>query len=78
MTTLTVGPAEALDLLDRNIGNREVDASRVERFLGLIVCGHFGATPAIELEDGRLVNGQHRLRAIVASGRTVALAVRGQ
>lgn len=79
MTTIEqIDPARAAVYLACNTGNRPLDPARVQRFARAIRRGRWQADRgAIEFAaDGRLVNGQHRLFAIVATGRTLAVAVR--
>lgn len=84
-----IGPAEAQELLDtaKNIryttaggiitSNRKVNPGRVARYTSDIQNGYWEPThQGIALDtEGNLMDGQHRLAAIVASGVPVTLMV---
>lgn len=82
---MDITPAQAKALLarqrwDADPGlppNRRVDPSRVQRLMEAIMRGEWLVThQGIALDrDNRLLDGQHRLQAIVASGRTVRMNV---
>ena len=68
--TMQVGPDLALKWLDKNTANRQVRPSRVKEYTKAMTDGrwHYTADPIRFDEDGRLIDGQHRLLAIVKSG----------
>lgn len=75
-----VTPAIAVDWLETNTSNRRLNAYRVLRWTGAIERGEWKVnTDAIGFDsDGVLVNGQHRLRAVINAGIAVEmLVVRG-
>lgn len=72
----TIGPKEAQDLLLLNRANRIVNERRVARYAGDMLSGKWlmNGEPII-LGNNRLLDGQHRLLAIVRSGITVQVLV---
>lgn len=77
-----IGPNRAAELLAENTHNRPVSPRRVENYVREMERGEWSviADPGIVrcvLPDGRvqLANGQHRLKAIVASGAWVQIKV---
>jgi hypothetical protein len=67
-----LGPDGARTLLGYNAKNRKVRNGRVEQYADAIIDGRWQLSPdAIAYEDGQLINGQHRCRAVVAAGQTV-------
>lgn len=85
-TVMEVGPDLAEKWLTRNLAhednrrsksNRPIREGRVDRYANMMSQGRWILTPdAIAFDtDGRLTNGQHRLRAIVDSGETEKLLV---
>jgi len=72
-----VNPKMALKMLDTNVINRILKAWRVKHFLHIIERGHYALIPdAIIISDkGRLLNGQHRLQALVKSGKTLKFMI---
>lgn len=73
-----VAPAVAASILERNFNNRSLDARRVDMFARIIADGEFDKRlGSIILDaDGNLLNGQHRLNAVVKSGCTVTINVK--
>lgn len=72
--TLTkITPAKANRLLERNHSNRKVRQMRVNQYAADMKAGDWGiAESAIAIaQDGTLLNGQHRLWAVVESGVTI-------
>jgi len=65
-----IGPEEAESLLKRNTHNRSLSTSHVKDYKRRMEEGDWHlSTDAIGLDTkGRLVNGQHRLNAIIQSG----------
>jgi hypothetical protein len=74
---ITVTPQMASGYLATNDGNRRVRKSHVAYFAGLIERGEWLAThQGIALSSsGRLLDGQHRLLAVVETGRAVPFMV---
>lgn len=73
----TITPEKAVEMLTRGHNVREMTTAWVKYFCQLILRGEFVATPDGVCFDlsGRLVNGQHRLSAIVMSGVAVEMWV---
>lgn len=73
-----IGPNDAETLLSNMQINRGVSKSQVKRFQEIMESGKWrhdiGETIKIT-KSGKLVDGQHRLRAIIASGRVYQVAV---
>lgn len=67
---VTIDPEFAAELLALNINNRRVKTSRVEAYVRDMRAGnwHFDGEPIRVADDGQLLDGQHRLAAIVRSG----------
>ncbi len=72
-----VGPELATEWLGYNTGNRSIRAARVNQYARDMAEGRWtvGADLVCFDPDGHLLNGQHRLTAIVQSGATVTLIV---
>lgn len=74
----TITPAKAAALLAKNVqNNRPIVKQRVDAMAALMKAGEFYTTPEgimLDTED-RLIDGQHRLSAVVLSGCTVKLVV---
>jgi hypothetical protein len=72
----TITPEEAAILLEGNTGNRPIRASRVAMLGEAITRGEWMLThQGIAIADsGRILDGQHRLLAIIKSGIAVQLA----
>lgn len=66
----TVAPSDARELLGKNYDNRALSESIVARYAGDILGGRWALThQAIAVgPDGNLVDGQHRLAAIIRAG----------
>lgn len=74
---ITINPEFAQELLSTNTSNRPVNKANLEYFCELLRAGRFALTHqgiAIDSE-GTLIDGQHRLLAIVMTGITVDLMV---
>lgn len=74
----SVTPERAQELLAKNVANnRAIVASRVEMYAEMMRDGTFLPTPEGIMVDveGRLIDGQHRLSAVILSGRTVKMHV---
>lgn len=72
-----IGPDRARELLEKNRKNRTVRPQRVEQIARDITNGEWRLTgDSIKLNgDGTLLDGQHRLLAIIKAGVPVELAV---
>jgi hypothetical protein len=70
-----IDPVKALDLLRRNLpgANRKIDPATILYYARQMIDAAWKATgqPVLVDSNGRLVDGQHRLYAIVISGVTV-------
>lgn len=82
MSTMSIGietitPQVAERYLQMNRRNRSVRPSEIEKNARMMAAGEWGLThQGIAFnEDGALVDGQHRLLAIVKSGTTVPMVV---
>lgn len=79
MTTATmdITPAQAAEFLKLNSSNRPLRLSWVKKLTAIIERGEWMLThQGIAItSDNRLLDGQHRLKAIVASGKTVPMNV---
>lgn len=78
LDTIKFTPQLAKQWLDeKNIGNRDKRPSYIKQLAGVMKRGMFALTPEglIVGKSGRLLNGQHRLCAIVESGQTIDLLV---
>lgn len=75
--TMTVGPEQAEKWLEQNIANRSLRPSRVKEYATAMTEGRwlYTADPIRFDEDGRLIDGQHRLKAVVKSGCTIEMHV---
>lgn len=72
-----ITPAKAAQLLAMNISNRSVRKAVVARYAQDMANGlwHFNGAPILIGKDGTLYDGQHRLMAIVESGRAQQMVV---
>lgn len=75
-----VSPEQGQRWLGRNLRNRPITPGRVAYFEGIIARGEWRLSPdAVMLEDdggdGKLLNAQHRLTALVNSGQTLPFIV---
>ena len=73
----TVTPAMADEWLKANRSNRRVQSKSVKRIRDAIVSGRwkYNGQPVIFSKSWRLLDGQHRLLAVVASGIAVEMMV---
>ncbi len=72
-----IGPQAARKLLTRNDHNRNLRSGRVTQLANAMKRGEWelnGQTLKVA-EDGTLIDGQHRLRAVVESGETIETLV---
>lgn len=70
-------PKDALKMLEKNIDNRKLRPAVVREYAGYMKSGLWrenGETVLIT-DDGYLLNGQHRLNAIIASGACINMLV---
>ena len=74
---VTVTPAAAAELLRRNTSNRKIRAAVVAKYASEIAHGEWRAVPAgVGIDErGVLIDGQHRLAAIVQSGIAAPMLV---
>ena len=75
---MTITPAEATLWLDtKNSRNRPVSLSTVQRYAQEIKAGRWtmNGQPIIFGKDGQLLNGQHRLKAVVAANKQIETLV---
>ena len=82
-TTITsaivnVTPAQAQQWLNGNAVNRSLRPLRVAQYARAMTAGHWVITndDICFAPDGTLLNGQHRLSAIVTSGQTIPLSIK--
>jgi hypothetical protein len=75
-TIENIGPAQAETILFHNTYNRKVSPRRVTRYAMMMTQSHWIFTgESIILNGHQLLDGSHRLRAIVQSGMTLKLVV---
>lgn len=72
-----IGPDRAEQLLGRMVQNRKIRPAKVRQFANDMTSGRWLLTgEAIKLtEDGRVIDGEHRLKAIIESGVAVTTLV---
>lgn len=72
-----IDPKLALEMLGTQARNRKLGPETVGKYAREMSSGRFGLTgDTIKFDsDGRLIDGQHRLRAVVASGVTIKMFV---
>jgi|APSaa5957512576_1039674.scaffolds.fasta_scaffold44889_2 hypothetical protein len=77
MNRETITPEVAKALLDKNINNRNITQSHLALIKSEILSGNwqYNGQPIIIGEDGRLLDGQHRLTAVVETGIPIDTAV---
>jgi len=76
-SVVTIDPDTARDWLARNAANRNLRDAQVAKYAGDMTAGRWELTgAAIQFAaDGRLLDGQHRLAAVVKANVTVAMFV---
>jgi hypothetical protein len=77
--TLVITPKKAKEILEKNTKNRRVRKAHVSRLSDMMIRGQWRddiMPPIILGKGGVLIDGQHRLLAVVKSGRTVVAEVR--
>lgn len=69
--------AKASKYLEKNLNNRHINARTVDRYSKQMKAGEWqvNGEPIMFSAKGNLLNGQHRLSAIVASNKIVAIPV---
>lgn len=73
-----ISPKKAEELLATNFDNRKMRKRRVMELAGAIQRGEWQSenpSPIVIGTDGRLVDGQHRLAAVVEAGKSVKMLV---
>jgi hypothetical protein len=76
-SVVMIDPETAKQWLSRNDANRHIRAAQVAKYASDMVAGrwHLTGSPIQFAVDGRLLDGQHRLLAIVKSGVTLPMFV---
>lgn len=76
-STETITPTTAAAYLERNTGNRTIKSKHVESLADSMTAGHWQCThEGIAFDTvGSLIDGQHRLSAVVKSGCTITSLV---
>lgn len=71
--TMTIGPDEARELLANGAPNRPIKHHHVARLAADMRNGDWGqhGNPIVRDQDGRVIDGQHRLLAVIESGATI-------
>jgi len=72
-----IGPIMAKDLLVGNTGNRKVRDQHVKNLARAISLGRWvkNPSPIVKTESGKLLDGQHRLHAVLMSGEPIRSAI---
>jgi hypothetical protein len=72
-----IAPSVAQTLLSRNRNNRNIRRNAIIRYAEMMTAGEWLLTgDAVRVcSDGDLIDGQHRLHAVVESGKTVEMIV---
>lgn len=65
--TLIITPEMALDMLEKNKMNRNIDKKRVQKYAAAMKSGawEMNGSTIVFAEDGTLLDGQHRLWAVI-------------
>lgn len=73
ITQVSMTPADAAKLLEHNSSNRKLSAARVAGLAAIIARSEWvlDGNPVKVATDGSLIDGQHRLSAIVEAGQAV-------
>ena len=74
----SVTPAQAKKWLEDNYAdNRKISKSRVDHYRRQMDLGHWrlNGEPLIFCSEGHVLNGQHRLKAVIAHGKTVEFLI---
>jgi hypothetical protein len=77
ISTETITPTTAAAYLERNTGNRTIKGKHVDALADAMSAGHWQCTHEgiAFANDGSLIDGQHRLAAVVKSGVTITSLV---
>lgn len=72
-----INRAKASKYLEHNNNNRHINARTVDRYAKQMVAGEWqiNGEPIMFSSKGNLLNGQHRLSAIVAANKSIAIPV---
>ena len=75
--SLNVGPDLASLILEGNEGNRPIRDTRVEAYARAMIAGNWTLSDSMICvsKQNKLLNGQHRLKAVVHSGCTVPMTI---
>lgn len=78
MPVLQISPEAATKLLEGNTRNRKINKNAIKRYSALMSEGLWkaGNDAICVAPDGTLLNGQHRLSAVIDSGVSVEMLVR--
>ena len=78
MPVLQISPEAAAQLLEGNTRNRKINKNAIKRYSALMSQGLWkpGNDAICVAPDGTLLNGQHRLTAVIDSGVSVDMLVR--
>lgn len=72
----TIDPQRAMELLELNVKNRKINRRRVSSFADMMRRGQWRLThQGISISPTSLIDGQHRLKAIIAAGVSVEIMV---
>ncbi|MGP1576578.1 MAG: hypothetical protein ACTTH7_03665 [Treponema sp.] len=79
-TVIEVTPQMAEAWLQNNPENRPINEERVREYEDKMRRGeweekHRGGEPLIVMKEGELINGQHRLTAVVRNGKSIRMQV---
>lgn len=78
ITIETITPEKASEYLKHNTMNRPLDGNRVNLYVHEMKAGKWKqniAEPIAFAEDGTLINGQHRLQAVIKSAMAIEMGV---
>ncbi|GAB6901985.1 ParB N-terminal domain-containing protein [Kineosporia succinea] len=72
VTVENISPKEAASLLGTQVRNRPLNRARVDQYAGDMEAGRWRRTKSVISvdRDGHLIDGQHRLTAVILSGST--------
>lgn len=76
-SVMHIGPEAARRMLERNEGNRPIRRHMFARYAATMAAGNWRTSPEpiVIGKSGRLLNGQHRLSAVITSGAEVPFMV---
>ena len=74
----TITPQKAEEYLSKNCNTRAMHQEKVDEFVKILLNNHWNPKIGrIDLSrEGNLINGQHRLKAIVLANKSVELKIR--